>query len=86
MLLLMFPTLLLQQLLDLLLLLQLLMLHVLQLLCLLHGQELLPHGLWGVAPEAMQLLHAMNSCYQQQSALLMRVATALVPSPLDWAS
>jgi hypothetical protein len=43
----MFPTLLLQQLLDMLLLLQLLMLHMLQLLCLLQGQELSPHALWG---------------------------------------
>ena len=47
MLLLLFPTLLLQQLLDMLLLLQLLMLRMLQLLCLLHGQALLQHGLWG---------------------------------------
>ena len=60
MMLLLFLTLLLLQLLDLLLLLQLLMLYMLQLLCLLHGQELMPHGLWGVAPEAMLLLHVMN--------------------------
>ncbi len=40
----------------------------------------------GVAPEAMQLLAVMNSCYQQQSALLLLAATALVLSPPAWAS
>ena len=49
---LLFPALLLQQLLDLLLLLQLLMVHMLHLLCLLQGQKLSPHAFWGVAPEA----------------------------------
>jgi hypothetical protein len=44
---LLFPTLLLQQLIDLQLLLQLLMLHMLQLLCLLQGQKLSPHAFWG---------------------------------------
>jgi hypothetical protein len=45
--LLLLPTLLLQQLLDLLLRLQLLMLHMMQLLCLLQGQKLSPHAQWG---------------------------------------